>query len=95
VEYARFGTIAQKVDDNHYGVIIKGGIRVEATYYRTTIATDFDVGTPVFLEKVPGSDLWMISSLAIGNPSDPTNRGWFEIDHDTYGVVDGPGRIVP
>ena len=90
-----FGTVAQKLSDNVYSVISNWGQRVEATYYRTTLdGSEFGVGDHVFLERV--GELWMLSSFAFGNPgSGSPSVGWFTVDHPIYGVVDGPGRIVP
>lgn len=90
-----FGTIAERQDDNHYGVVIRGGQRVEATYYRTDAMTSFGAGDHIFLERISGSALWMITSHAFGNPGDSGSIGWFQVDSDVFGLVDGPGRIVP
>ena len=93
--WSAFGTIAERQDDNHYGVILQWGQRVEATYYRTGVMTSFGAGDHVFLERIPGSSLWMITSHAFGNPGDTGSIGWFAVDHATFGLVDGSGRIVP
>lgn len=82
--------ISQVIDANHYGVFV-GGMVIEMTCYRTDIT--LGVGDPVFIERVDGSQLWQISDLALGSPSGPSSGGWFTVDHDLYGVVDGPGRI--
>ena len=93
--YNAFGTVVERQDDNHYGVVLQWGQRVEATFYRTGVMTSFGIGNHVFLERVLGSALWMITSHAFGNPSDSGSIGWFEIDNSVFGLVDGSGRIVP
>jgi len=90
-----FATIAEVIDVNHYGVVTHWGQRIEAVYYRTGVQSNFVPGEHIFMERVKGSQLWMIIGHARGNPSGPHNVGWFEVDHAIYGVVDGPGRIMP
>lgn len=90
-----FATIAEVIDANHYGVVTHWGQRIEAVYYRTGVQADFVAGEHVFMERAKDSQLWVIVGHARGNPSGPGNVGWFEVDHLVYGVVDGPGRVIP
>ncbi len=88
-----FGVIRQKIDDNHYSVLV-AGIPVECTYYRTAQGSGLGVGDPVFIEKIDGSQLWMISSHAPSSPSSVGNNTWLQFDHDVFGKFGGPGRFV-
>jgi hypothetical protein len=91
-----FGTIAQAVDANHYAVVTNWGQMIEATYYRASIVPGgFVPGEHVFMERLGGSALWMITGHARGDPGGSSNIGWFEVDNLTWGLIDGPGRIVP
>lgn len=94
MEHSSFGVVSEKIDANRYGVILKSGERVEATYYRTDTMTDFGAGSQVFCEQVPNSELWMITCHAYGNPGTTTSQ-WFEVDHAIYGLIDGIGRVMP
>ena len=91
-----YGTVAQVLDSKHYAVLLNWGQRIEATYDRTEEMTSFDAGDHVFLQKVPGSRLWVIIGHAFGSASSTSpSIGWFQVDNDTFGRVDGPGRVIP
>ncbi len=90
-----FGTIKEKIGDNNYAVMLTNGRTIEASYNRTDVMTDFSPGFPVYLERVGFARHWVITSHAFGDPGSTGSIGWFQVDHATYGLVDGAGRVVP
>lgn len=88
-----FGVVSQKISDNSFGVFVAGQV-IECTFYRVDALNNLGPGDPVFIERVDGSQLWQISSLAASSPGSSHNNNWFEVDHPVLGVVDGPGRVL-
>jgi hypothetical protein len=101
-----FGIVTQVIDDNHFSVSTNWGHLIEVAYYRTDVLAELFPGNRVFVERLSKSQEWMITCHAFGSSSsggggggggsggDP-NGGWFEVDNDVFGLVDGPGHVMP
>ncbi|MEE9401267.1 MAG: hypothetical protein V3V32_04530 [Dehalococcoidia bacterium] len=63
VPHSTFATIREVLDENHFVVLVQG-VSVEATYYRGSYLGQMVAGAQVFVERLPNSSLWMISSYA-------------------------------